>query len=106
MNEQSIRMLVATIALSVFAALLASTANARIPEGDGAGGVPAQSQQRQQPQAEYRTSGTFGVAPRIWATLDPAIKGAIMARSSKPTSLATSPAIPAVDPSTFDGYRG
>jgi hypothetical protein len=105
MNEQAIRMLFATIALSAFAALLASTANARIPEGDGVRAVPAQPQQGQQPEATYRSSRTFGVAPRIWATLDPAIKGAIMA-GSKQTPLATSAPIPAVDPSTFDGYRG
>jgi hypothetical protein len=105
MHEQAIRMLFATIALSAFAALLASTANARIPEGDGARAVPAQSQQGQQPAARYRWSRTYGVAPRIWATLDPAIQGAIMA-GSKQTPLATSAAIPAVDPSTFDGYRG
>jgi hypothetical protein len=158
MNGKATRMLFAAVGLSAFAALLASTANARIPDGDvvkvvtaqsqlqqaapeSAAGVPAEiyaaslsatvvREQQAAPESvpgvpaeiyaastsptvvseqeaawvavagidpaiyaastsptvvtEQQTpqaSGTFGVDPEIYATLDPAIKAAIQARS-------------------------
>ena len=159
MNGKATRMLFAAVALSAFAALLASTANARIPEGDVVKVVTAQSPQLQQAAPESvpgvpaeiyaaslsptvvseqqaapesvpgvpaeiyaastsptvvseqeaawvvvagidpaiyaaslsptvvteqqtpQASGTFGVDPEVYATLDPAIKAAIQARS-------------------------
>jgi hypothetical protein len=69
MNERATRMLFAAAALSAFAAVLASTANAYAPEGAG---VPAEiyaasaspvASEQQTPQ----TSGTFFVDPEIYA---------------------------------------
>ena len=132
MNGKATRMLFAAVGLSAFAALLASTANARIPEGDVVKVATARSPQLQQAAPESvpgvpaeiyaastsptvvseqeaawvavagidpaiyaastsptvvteqqtrQASGTFGVDPEIYATLDPAIKAAIQARS-------------------------
>lgn len=133
MNERATRMLFAA-ALSAFAAVLAGTANAYVPEG---GGVPAEiyaastspvTIQQQSHQTSVREKlgevGAWAVPsisrqkPQLlqksvraklgeigtWASLDPAIKSAIVARS-KQTPLRTD-SIPTVDPSTFEGYRG
>jgi hypothetical protein len=80
MNEKAARMSSAAVALSALAAVLASTANARIPEGAV---VPAAASTSPVVRAQHapRTSGTFGVDPEIYATLDPAIKAAIQASS-------------------------
>lgn len=131
MNERATRMLFAVAALSAFAAVLAGTANAYVPEGAvvpaeiySASTASVMSQQTSvgetldefgpwvvpsikphKPQLLQRTSvrqKLGGIGAR--AGLDPAIQAAIKARS-KQTPLATHP-IPIVDPATFEGYRG
>ena len=70
MNGNATRMLFAAVGLSAFAALLASTANARIPEGDVVKAVTAQSPQLQ--QAAPRASA--GVPAEIYAaSLSPTV---------------------------------
>jgi hypothetical protein len=104
MNEKATRMLFAAAALSAFAAVLASSANARQPEGAV---VPAEiysastspvTTQEQTPE----TSGTFFVPAEIYSAsttpptvlikqqaqqtnvaLDPAIKSAVAAATAK-----------------------
>lgn len=131
MNTKPTRILLTAVALSALAAVLASSAQARIvgndtkpptvvqedalaellassayeriPVGNGTKpppGAVVRAQQLLQQASVREKLGEIGA----WASLDPAIKGAIMARSKK-TPLATHP-IPNVDPSTFDGYRG
>ena len=97
MNQQPIRMFFATVALSAVAAVLASTGNARLPEGDGVHTVAAQSQRHRtvaMPQQAARGSVVL---------LDPAIWAAILRNH---TRLTTNASIPSVDPATFEGYRG
>jgi hypothetical protein len=134
MNTKPTRMLLTAVALSALAAVLASSAQARIPEGNGTK-PPSQTVVHEDALAELLASPAYERVPvgngtkpppgavvraqqlsqqasvrekleeiGAWASLDPAIKGAIMARSKK-TPLATHP-IPNVDPSTFEGYRG
>ncbi len=125
MNQQPIRMFFATVALAAVAAVLASTGNARLPEGDGVHTVAAQSQRHRtvaKPQQAAR--GSVVLDPAIWAAilrnntrlttnpqqaagasvvLDPAIWAAILRNH---TRLTTNASIPSVDPATFEGYRG
>ena len=69
MNGNATRMLFAAVGLSAFAAMLASTANARIPEGDVVKAVTAQS-----PQLQQAAESTAGVPAEIYAaSLSPTV---------------------------------
>jgi hypothetical protein len=129
MNEMATRLLFAAAALSAFAAVLASAANAYVPEGAGvpaeiyaAPTTPVTSQQHSQQKSFGERLGEIGAwaAPSISHQKPQLLQrtsvgerlgeiGAWAAPSmtrSKQTPLATHPTIPNVDPSTFDGYRG
>jgi hypothetical protein len=128
MNERTTRMLLAAAALSAFAAVLASTANAYVPEGTGASAnVYAAStsavttQQKSESSVGERLGeiGAWAVPSISRRTPQPLQRTSLReklgevgawavpstARSNQ-TPLATHPTIPTVDPSTFDGYRG
>ena len=121
MNERPTRLLVAAAALSAFAAMLTSTATAYVPEGAtvpvaiyaastspvtstqqlgeiGAWAVPSVS--RHNPQLLRHTSVGEKLA-EIGAWAVPSVS-----QQEPQTPLAAHPAIPNVDPATFDGYRG
>jgi hypothetical protein len=122
-------MLLAAAALSAFAAVLASTANAYVPEGTGASAnvyaastTPVTSRQKSQQTSVAERLGEIGA----WAvpsvsrrTPEPLQRTSLREKlgevgawavpstaGSNQTPLATHPAIPTVDPSTFEGYRG
>ena len=99
MNAKPTRMLFAAVALSALASVLASSAQARIPEGNGTQPPSstvvneqqaAQGAELLEPRLARHRSGTLFVQQTsvreklgeigAWASLDPAIKGAIMAR--------------------------
>ncbi len=85
MNTKATRMLFAALALSALAAVLASSAQARIPEGNGTQPPSstvvneqqaAQGTELLEPRLARQRSGTF-VDAEICATLDRAIRVAI-----------------------------
>lgn len=93
MNERATRLLVAAAALSAFAAMLTSTATAYVPEGAT---VPvAIYAASTSPVTSTQQLGEIGA----WAV--PSVS-----QQEPQTPLAAHPAIPNVDPATFDGYRG
>jgi hypothetical protein len=126
MNEKATPMLWAAAALSVFAAVLASTANAYVPEGAG---VPAEAYAPSMPVSEQQTPQT-SVREKLgelgaWAVPSTSQQQPLSQQTSvreklgelgawavpsishqTQSPLATHPTIPDVDPSTFAGYRG
>ena len=77
MNAKPTRMLFAAVALSALGAVLASSAQARIPEGNG---TRPPSRTVVDEQQATKGSGAFFVDP-VYASLDPAIRIAIVKRS-------------------------
>jgi hypothetical protein len=104
MNEKATRMLFATVALSAFAAVLVSSANARLPEGAV---VPAEIYAASTSPTVLNTQETQQAS----LALDPAIASAIAAAKAKARLAAIPMVIPylsqgvGVDKSLFAGLQ-